>query len=190
MFSCISKLNSSYSVKKDSFEGHILKISCLVKLNKSTVASASNDGRVLIWNIEVGDYTTALCGHTKEVTCLLKIDDYRLVSGSWDQTFILWNYKTGALLYTHNVYSGYKVYCLLNLGNMQVIAGCKNELIIWDLSSENSIKQLDDHYIDSDENCFCSLKFKKDVLLIGKDKLIYRYYAISSNDNYNMDLPS
>lgn len=57
------------------------------------VASGSQDGAIIIWNLDTGT-RNKLTGHTGPVTSLLYMDNDKLISGSHDQTLMVWNLKT------------------------------------------------------------------------------------------------
>jgi WD40 repeat protein len=52
----------------------------------SRIASASDDGSIMIWNYQTGEQIFVLAGHTRPITCLLLLDLHTLISGSSDRT--------------------------------------------------------------------------------------------------------
>jgi len=65
------------------------------------LASGSQDGAVLLWDVESGKLRNVLKGHSGFVISLAWSPDGRLLaSGSSDKTVRLWNKETGALLRT------------------------------------------------------------------------------------------
>jgi WD40 repeat protein len=61
-----------------------------------TLASASWDQTVRLWEADKGQEVLALKGHTKEVTAVaFSPDGQHLASASWDQTVRLWEADPG-----------------------------------------------------------------------------------------------
>lgn len=67
-------------------EGHKDIVRLLVVLDQARIASASDDGTIMIWNYQTGVQIFALSGHTRPITCLLLLDLHTLISGSSDRT--------------------------------------------------------------------------------------------------------
>jgi len=65
-----------------------------------TVASASDDHTVIIWDSTSGKPLQTLRGHTSGVSSLCFLPDGRLVSGGRDGTVRYWNPDSGRLLAT------------------------------------------------------------------------------------------
>jgi len=76
-------------VKK--LKGHKLYVLNVVKLRNGTLASASSDTTVKIWNIHSGACLKTLRGHDDLVEPLVELTNSILVSGSLDCSIKFWN---------------------------------------------------------------------------------------------------
>jgi WD40 repeat protein/serine/threonine protein kinase len=66
--------------------------------NESTIASASDDATIILWDARTGKLRTTLDGHKDLVTSVaFNTDGTTLASGSFDTTVCLWETKTGKL---------------------------------------------------------------------------------------------
>ena len=54
-----------------TLSGHTTFVTCLVKINESTIASGSSDETIKIWNSTTGNCVRTLSGHTEIVSCLI-----------------------------------------------------------------------------------------------------------------------
>lgn len=86
--------------------GHTGYISSLAVLNDGTLASASGDKTVKLWNTTSYTLIRTLSGHTSEIKCIVALPDGRLASGSYDKTLKIWNTTSGVavLSLTQNTY--------------------------------------------------------------------------------------
>ncbi len=78
--------------------GHSRPITDLVwsPTERSFCASASEDGTLIVWNVEEGGKHTMLRGHVGAVhACAFTIDGRRVISGGADGTLRLWATETG-----------------------------------------------------------------------------------------------
>ena len=65
----------------------------------SRAVSASDDGTLIVWDLESGEALRRLEGPTSWVRSVaVTADGLRAVSGSTDRTLILWDLKSGELL--------------------------------------------------------------------------------------------
>ena len=70
--------------------------SIAISPNGKTLASASDDKSIKLWNLSTGACTDTLHGHTDAVLCVtFGPDGKTLASGSADNTIRLWQVNTG-----------------------------------------------------------------------------------------------
>ena len=100
--------------------GHTDFITYLAVLRDETLASASWDTTIRIWNVGSSSNSTSLLlrtltGHTDRVYSLAELKDGSLASGSWDTSIRVWNQQNGSLI---KVLEGHidRVYSLAVLG--------------------------------------------------------------------------
>lgn len=126
-------------------EGHTQAVRCILQLVDGTVASASNDGTIRIWDLNTTKCIRKLEGHTNVVRCIIQLLDGSLVSASWDYTIKIWDLKTGLCSKTL-VGHIRSIYCLVQLTDGTLVSGSHDKLIkIWDLKTGQCIKSLEGH---------------------------------------------
>jgi len=70
---------------------------CVFSPDGRTVASASDDKTVRLWDAETGSERSVLSGHTGKVNaCVFSPDGRTVASASWDKTVRLWDAETGS----------------------------------------------------------------------------------------------
>jgi WD40 repeat protein len=80
-----------------TLQGHTELLSSVAySLDGKTLASASVDGTIKLWDVQVGKKRATLKGHTKYVSSVAYSPDSKtLASGSLDQTIKLWDVAMG-----------------------------------------------------------------------------------------------
>ena len=112
------------------------------------IATASQDGRLLLWDVDTGDLLQQFAGHTERVTSLQFVGRRSdlLVSGSWDDTAILWDVTTGEAIRTYNGHTDDVLDVAVNLGANQVATGSSDGTArVWELNTGNQLTLFDDH---------------------------------------------
>jgi WD40 repeat protein len=98
------------------------------------IASAGDDGAIIIWDIHTGRKEFVLHGHRLRVTCMIKIPHRRLlVSGGCDKMIKIWSIDNGDCISTLSRHTS-SVRCLLLLDENKFCSGGNDpELCVWDL---------------------------------------------------------
>ncbi|MEM8830963.1 MAG: hypothetical protein AAGE96_16630, partial [Cyanobacteria bacterium P01_G01_bin.19] len=104
----------------------------------NTIASASHDGTVQLWNTKDGHLLHILKGHQSLVSIEFSPDGNTIASASHDGTIKLWNTKDGHLLHTLEGHqdSVYEVKFSPD-GNMIASASHDGTIKLWNWNFEN-----------------------------------------------------
>jgi hypothetical protein len=102
---CIKRLpqvEPKWDALLQTLEGHTDSVRAVVfSRDCKTVASASADQTVKLWNADTGTEQRTLHGHSGPVTAVAFSRDGKTVaSASWDETVKLWNADTGTVQHT------------------------------------------------------------------------------------------
>lgn len=98
------------------------------------LASGTNAGLLMIWEVETGRLVRVLAGHNSLVSCLQwSPDGRRIASGSWDRTVRVWSIESGASLCTLTGHSHW-VSCLAwSPDGAQIASGGQDHTMrVWD----------------------------------------------------------
>ncbi|RCJ36437.1 hypothetical protein A6769_17225, partial [Nostoc punctiforme NIES-2108] len=97
LFSLQKILSSTNIREQNRLEGHRESIfSVVFSPDGKTLASASLDKTIKLWNRETGKEISTLTGHSQLVNSVVFSPDGKtLASASWDKTIKLWNRETG-----------------------------------------------------------------------------------------------
>ena len=151
--------------EKQRLEGHSNKVNAAVySPDGKTLASASQDNTVKLWNTEDGSLLFTLEGHSDSVNAVVYSPDGKtLASASQDNTVKLWNTEDGSLLYTlkgHSnwvnavVYSpdgktlasaSYDGTIWVTLGGAPVSASRDNTVKLWNTEDGSLLYTLEGH---------------------------------------------
>jgi WD40 repeat protein len=82
-------------VMSSRLDGHESGVWALCMLADGRLASGSDDGTILIWDLTTNAEVGMLRGHTSSVTALVMLPDGRLASGSSDKTVRIWELTLG-----------------------------------------------------------------------------------------------
>ena len=91
-------LSSSNTNPVHILSGHTDVIYGLEVIDENTLASASNDKTVIVWNLNTWSNKTHFTNHTSAVYCLKLIGNGIIASGSYIGELFIWNTTNGNLL--------------------------------------------------------------------------------------------
>jgi WD40 repeat protein len=103
--------------------------------NSRFVLTSSNDGTLILWDIETGHLVTRLAGHTGTVNMAVFTPDSRyVISASEDTTLIQWDVQTGQLLRRFIGHNAPVKYVAMSQDGKTFISSSGNDtIIIWQL---------------------------------------------------------
>ncbi|KAL6816933.1 WD40-repeat-containing domain protein [Trichoderma camerunense] len=98
----IQGVKSDWDVQWQTLEGHSEAITAFAfSPDSQTLASASEDGMIRLWDVTTGTHRQTLKGHSERVTEIFFAPDGRLITtASNDHTIRLWDATTGSLQQT------------------------------------------------------------------------------------------
>jgi WD40 repeat protein len=76
---------------KSVLSGHLSQIKSLLRLNESYLASGSDDGTIIVWDVKKAESIQLLNVHENAVISLEILKNGNLISGSVDGSIIIWN---------------------------------------------------------------------------------------------------
>ena len=106
---------------KSTFKGHTNDVRDLVQLNSNTLASASLDWTVRIWDLTLNKCKFILKGHTSDVMRLKQVTSNILASGSADTTIKLWDVTNGQLIRNLTGHTGGIEWSLETINNGKIL---------------------------------------------------------------------
>ncbi len=62
-------------VDEKTLQGHTNRVTCLIKLNETQIASGSRDYSIIIWDLINEKCLKTLKGHTGWIFCILKLNE-------------------------------------------------------------------------------------------------------------------
>lgn len=169
--------------------GHTSFVTHLTILSNNSLASASLDKTMRIWDIEKQLTIKILIGHNNYVNYLVVLPNGLLASASEDSTIKIWNISTiknetnNNILYPSIKLTGHgtsnKVFSsLVLLNDGSLASGDENEIIIWNITNNGKIiKKLNDSTI--------GLVVLPDGLLVSRDYREIKVWNITSGLKIN-----
>ena len=102
-----------------------------------TLASASFDKTIKLWQLSTGQLTHTCSEHSKGVLCVaISPDGQTLGSGSFDETIKLWRLDTGKLIHTLTGHTGSVRSLAISPNNQLLISGSFDKTIkLWELET-------------------------------------------------------
>jgi len=133
--------------------GHSSFINYLViSPDGQTLASASADKTIKIWNLATGQEIRTLTGHSSFINYLvISPDGQTLASASADKTIKLWNLATGQEIRRFTGHSNYVNYLAISPDGQTLVSSSADKTIkVWNLATGQEIRTLTGYskYID------------------------------------------
>jgi WD40 repeat protein len=180
---------------KDTLKGHQNSVTSVAfSPDGNTIASASYDKKVIIWDPKTGKDILTFKGHQSDVNSVaFSPDGNTIASASGDSTVIIWDAKTGKDI---KILQGHKssVYSVAFSPNGNIIASASSDstVIIWDVKTGKDIKILQGHKnnvysvaFSPDGNTIASASNDKKVIIwdakTGKDILTFKGHQSDVN---------
>jgi WD40 repeat protein len=166
--------------------GHTSFVTHLTVLTNNSLASASLDETIRIWDIEKQITIKILIGHTNCVNYLVVLPNGLLASASEDSTIKIWNISTiknetnNNILYSSINLTGHsdEVSSLVLLNDGSLASGSYKEIIIWNITNNGKIiKKLNDSTI--------GLVVLPDGLLVSRSYYKIKVWNITSGEKMN-----
>ena len=126
----------------------------------STIASASDDGTIKLWNTTTAECDSTLNGHSSHVTSVAwNNDGTKLASGSYDTTVRIWSVGSAGTFECESTLTGHssavRAVTWNPDGSMLASGSEDNTIKLWDAQSGKEISTLSGHWYDS-PNCTCT----------------------------------
>jgi WD40 repeat protein len=128
-------------------EGHSSNVKAMVfSPDGKTLASASGDKTIRLWNGQSGAALVTLKGHLDYVqTVVFSPDGKTLASASSDKTIRLWDSQSGAALKTHEGHSGSYFTVVFSPDGKTLASVSDNTIRLWDGESGAALKTWNCH---------------------------------------------
>lgn len=156
--------------------------------NGELLASGTEDGNIMIWELQTGKLKTPLAAHLQAISSLaFNPDGKTLASSSHDKTIKLWNMQTGHLL---NILTGHNgaVWSVAFSPNGKILAsGSYDQKIkLWDVQNWQLLDSLAGHH-----KAVWSVAFnpKNNTFASGSSDETVKIWQLSKNINTQL-LPS
>jgi hypothetical protein len=114
--------------------------------HSKTVASASSDRTIRVWDYRTGTLLQTVTGHSSAVSSVAFSPDGRTVaSGSWDNTVRLWDAQTGKLQRTLTGHSDYVQAIAFSPDGRTMASGSADKTVrLWDAQTGVLLQTLED----------------------------------------------
>ena len=164
---CSIKNTKEFKVK--TLKGHTDLVNSVVfSPDGKSIASASRDNTVIIWDIKTGNSIKTLQGHTDTVKSVVFSPDSKYIaSGSLDKTIKIWDVETGSILHTLKGHKNFVLSVAFSHDGKYIASGSNDNTIrIWDVNTGNQINILKGH-----KSSVCSVTFSPDGKYITSGSL-------------------
>lgn len=170
------------SLPQRVFAGHTDYINSVAfSPDGKTLATASVDRSVKLWDVATSKETRTLAGHTEVVDqVVFSLDGKMLASASWDHTVRLWNPDTGSLLRNLSGHSLAVLSIAFSPDSKRIAGGSSDHTVtIWDAQTGKLLKTL--------ENVENPIAFSPDgnLLATGNEAHTLKIWKIPQEDDKN-----
>ncbi|MDZ8070930.1 MAG: AAA-like domain-containing protein, partial [Nostoc sp. DedQUE08] len=141
-------LSSTNIREKNRLEGHSIGVfSVVFSPDSKTLASASSDNTIKLWNLDTGKVITTLTGHSDRVNSVaFSPDSKTLASASSDNTIKLWNLDTGKVITTLTGHSAVVISIAFSPDGKTLASASRDKTIkLWNLDTGKVITTLSGH---------------------------------------------
>eukprot|EP00727_Mastigamoeba_balamuthi_P014024 m51a1_g9244 hypothetical protein (536) ;mRNA; r:134272-136585 len=167
-------------------EGHEDIVRHLLRIDDSRLVSASDDGKIIVWDHRSGERLATLEGHTLPITCLLLLDRTTLLSGSSDKTIRVWStdkYECRQVLNKHQ--GSVKCIAKLDQRNRFCSGGNDKNLYIWRMQSgvvdlAGTIER------SEEENLNCMIALNSQYIVTGSNSNVIFVYNVETMKFYKI----
>ncbi len=146
--STLREVVDKFQVRTLKVQGHTgLIVSVSYSGDGRTLASASFDGKIHLWNISTGKKIKTFKGHTDLISSVSYSGDGKtLASASWDNTVKLWNINSDKEIKTLKGHAGL-ISSVSYSGDGKTLASASwdNTVKLWNINSGKEIKTLKGH---------------------------------------------
>jgi WD40 repeat protein len=135
-------------IEVNTFEGHSHSVNSIAfSQDGLTLASASSDKNIKIWDVATGKTLKTLTGHDNSVTSIaFSPDGQKLVSASLDKTIKIWDVATGQLLKTLTGHDDSVTSIALSPDGQKLASASLDKTIkIWNFATGQTLKTLSGH---------------------------------------------
>ncbi|MEG4200296.1 WD40 domain-containing protein [Microcoleus sp. Pol12A5] len=134
--------------ERNSLEGYSSSVfSVAFSRDGKTLASASGDNTIKLWNLQTEKPIATLTGHSNPVSSVaISPDGTTLASASDDHTIKLWNPQTGKPIATLTGHSNPVISVAISPDGKTLASGSADKTIkLWNLQTQKPIKTLTEH---------------------------------------------
>jgi len=132
------------------FEGHLANVNAVdYSPDGTTIVSGSDDGTLVLWDVETGEMLRQFIGHTGGVLSVeFSPNGNMIASGARDNLIIVWDVETGTIIYELVGHTDW-VNDVAFIGNEAVVSASDDmTLIVWDVVIGEMLSQSPDPFAD------------------------------------------